>query len=46
MTNAPPASPRNETRSAPDRRRAEKVAWWIVFSVLTVSILGMAGLWN
>lgn len=32
--------------SSAQARGAEKVVWWVVFGVLTLSILGMVGFWN
>ena len=41
-TDEPTTTPGSASRPL----RGERLAWWIVFTVLTLSVLGMAGLWN
>jgi hypothetical protein len=33
-------------RTAPRSWTAEKTAWWLVFGILTLTLLGMLSLWN
>jgi hypothetical protein len=36
----------NDTDHIPARWTNEKTAWWLVFGVITLSIVVMLGLWN